>query len=248
MGFSRHMDGVGVHEVIIETPRHNLPMALMSKEEIERVLRAYQDRYIALKGHPLLRFITIFKNYGEAAGTSLLHPHSQLVATPVAPLKIRRKYEVAMNYYDDWGTCLYCDYFKRELDSGVRIIGQTTNLMVFHPYASATPFETWIGPKTHCSSFAFLTSSQLEELAAVLKVTLCQIYHALHDPDLNLILDTAPTEEEDNPYYDWHLHIVPRLTTQASFEMGTGMRINTALPEQTADFMRQTAPEASKVV
>ena len=112
---------------------------------------------------------------------------------------------VAINYYDDWGTCLYCDYFKRELDSGVRIIGQTTNLMVFHPYASATPFETWIGPKTHCSSFGFLTSSQLEELAGVLKATLWQIYHVLHDPDFNLILDTAPTEQGQATYRNQNL-------------------------------------------
>ena len=243
-GFFRHMDGVGVHEVIIETPQHNKPMALMSREEVNRVLQAYQDRYNALKGEQTLRFITIFKNYGEGAGTSLVHPHSQLVATPVAPLGIRRKYEVAISYYDDWGRCLYCDYFQRELESGERVVSQTANLMAFHPYASPSPFETWIVPKEHRSSFGFLSRSELEELASILKAALWQIYHMLHDPDFNLILDTAPTEQENAPYYDWHIHIIPRLITAAGFEMGTGMCINTALPEQTAEYMRQTAPEA----
>jgi UDPglucose--hexose-1-phosphate uridylyltransferase len=97
------MDGVGAHEVIIETPVHNRVMPLMTDAEIERVLQAYQARFQALRGDPRVRYIIIFKNHGEQAGTSLEHPHSQLVATPIAPLRVRCTYEVAIRHYDDTG-------------------------------------------------------------------------------------------------------------------------------------------------
>jgi UDPglucose--hexose-1-phosphate uridylyltransferase len=239
--FFRKMDGFGVHEVIIETPSHNTPMALMSYEQVEKVLIAYLERYNALKKNPQLKFITIFKNQGWASGTSLVHPHSQLVATPIMAPLYRRKFDVAHNYYADLARCLYCDLLNAELEKGDRIIGETKELVVFHPYASRVPYETWILPKRHCASFALYPDMHLAELAKVLKDTLLCLYQELDDPAFNYMIDTSTTADEEDPYYHWHIRIVPRVTTIAGFEMGSGIYVSTALPEETARQMRRCA-------
>ena len=237
--FFRKMDGVGVHEVIIETPSHNTPMALMPYEQVEKVLITYQERYNALKRHRQLKFITIFKNHGRASGTSLVHSHSQLVATPIAATYYRRKFDVAVDYYDDVGRCLYCDLIAWDIEKGVnRVVAETKEFIVVHPYASRVPYETWIIPKRHWASFGLFPATHLAELARVLKDTLLCLYRGLDNPAFNLMIDTSTTEDEEDPYYHWHIRIVPRLTLIAGFEMGSGIYINPALPEETASFMK----------
>jgi len=242
----RKMDGVGVNEVIIETPSHNTPTALMSYKQVEKILMAYQYRYNSLKSNRRLKFITIFKNHGWASGTSLLHPHSQLTATPIAATYYRRKFDVAVNYYDDMGKCLYCTLINEELKRKERIIFETGEFVVFHPYASRVPYETWIIPKTHRASFGLCPPAQLSELSIALKNTLLCLYHGLDNPAFNYMLDTSTTEDEEDPYYHWHIRIVPRLTTIAGFEMGSGMYINTMMPEDTADSAREIYASLSK--
>jgi UDPglucose--hexose-1-phosphate uridylyltransferase len=235
------MDGIGLHEVIVESPSHNIPMALMTYQQVEKVLKAYQQRYNILKKNRQFKFITIFKNHGWASGTSLAHPHSQLVAMPIAAPYYRRKFDVALYYYDNFGRCLYCDLIAAELEKMERIVTKTKEFVVLHPYASRAPFETWIVPKKHYGSFGFLPTTRLSELAMVLKDTLFCLYQSLDDPDFNLMIDTATTEDEEAPYYHWHIRVVPRLSTIAGFEMGSGIYINTALPEDTARLMKEVA-------
>ena len=244
--FFLKMDGVGVNEVIIETPSHNLPMALMSYEQVEKVLIAYRERYNALKKNRQFKFITIFKNYGWASGTSLKHPHSQLVATPIVATYYRRKFDVAVDYYDDIGKCLYCDLLTEELEKRERIVAHTKNFVILHPYASRVPYETWIFPKRHYASFGLLPVTHLAELAMVLRDTLLCLYRGLDNPAFNLMIDTSTTEDEEDPYYHWHIRIVPRLTTIAGFEMGSGIYINTVLPEDTVRVMKQVAGSISE--
>jgi len=244
--FFRRMQGIGVHEIIVETPSHNTPIALMSYEQIEKVLITYQERYNALKVNQQLRFITIFKNYGWAAGTSLAHPHSQLVATPIIAPYYHRKFDVAHEYYSDLGRCLYCDLLSEELEKGERIIAETKQFAVLHPYASRVPYETWIVPKEHYSSFGLFPATHLAELAMVLKDSLLCLYQELDDPAFNLMVDSTTTADEEDPYYHWHIRIVPRITTIAGFEMGSGIYISTALPEQTASHIRKCTIALSK--
>ena len=239
--FFHKMDGFGMHEVVIETPSHNTPTALMTYLQVEKVLTAYHDRYNALKKNRQFKFISIFKNHGWMSGISLSHPHSQLVATPVAAPYYRRKFDVALYYYDDVDSCLYCDLLTGELERGQRIVAETEKFVVLHPFASHVPWETWIIPKGHCASFGLLPEADLSELAMVLKDTLFCLYWGLDNPDFNLMVDTTSTEDEVAPYYHWHIRIVPRLTTIAGFEMGSGIYINTAVPEETAALMRQVA-------
>ncbi len=237
--FYRKRAGIGVHEVIIDTPLHHTVMAVMDYDQVEQVLSAYQQRYNTLKQNHLYKFITIFKNHGPTSGTSLAHPHSQLVATPVIASYYNRIFDIAHEHYVDVARCLYCDLLSEELNKGLRIVTETRQFVVFHPYASHVPYETWIIPKDHCASFGLLSPEGLSELAVVLKDSLLCLWQGLGDPDFNLIIDTATTEDEDDPYYHWHLRILPRLTTVAGFEMGSGIQINTALPEKTAEFIRQ---------
>jgi len=236
--FFRKMDGVGVHEVIIESPYHNGLIPLMKDKEVEEILLAYRERYNALKKDPMVKLIIIFKNHGKSAGTSLDHPHSQLVATPIVPMHIRRKYEVATSYYDDTSRCIYCDMVREELKSDERIVIETDKFVVFHPFASRSPFETWIAPKRHLSSFGNVPTEDIVDLARVLKTTLFKIYNTLGDPDFNYVIHTAPGDDENKSYYLWHIQIIPRLSTLAGFELGSGIYINTTLPEETAEFIR----------
>ncbi len=232
------MDGIGVHEVVVETPAHNKQFALMEEAEIKHILRAYHDRYNALSRLPHVSLVIIFKNHGPSAGTSLRHPHSQIVATPIVPRHIRMQYEVAVRYYDDTGRCLHSDLASHELRIGKRILLDTERFVVFHPFASHRSFETWIVPKSHHGSFGDASDEDLDSLAAVLKGTLLKLYRGLNDPDFNYVIDTAPVGDENKNYYLWHMRIIPRLSEMAGFEIGTGIYINTALPEETAQFMR----------
>jgi UDPglucose--hexose-1-phosphate uridylyltransferase len=242
-GFFLEMDGIGVHEVIVETPKHNQPLALTDDRGMADLLLTYQKRYIAFSEMPFTKLIIIFKNHGPSAGTSLEHPHSQLVATPVVPKHTRIRHEIAAQYYDDIGRSLYSDIVAHELAIGKRIVIATEKFVVFHPFASHSPFETWIVPRTYQAGFGSVFPEDLDSLAHVLRITLLKLYRGLNNPDFNFIIDTAPIGDENKDYYLWHIRIIPRLTEVIGFEIGTGININTALPEETAQFMRELEVE-----
>ena len=235
--FSR-FGGTGAHEVVIDTPIHNREMGSMDVREVEGVIQVCQLRYNALKANSQVKLIIIFKNKGAVAGTSLAHPHSQIVATPVEPPLARRRYNVARTYYAGSGRCLYCDILEKERSDGRRVVMETERFLAFHPFASRWPFETWILPKQHRSSFGDASSEELQELAPVLLSVLKALQTKLRDPDYNFVVHSAPTKNSVRPYFQWHVQIVPRLTTAAGFEIGSGMYINTAIPEETAAFIR----------
>ncbi len=237
--FFREMGGVGHHEVIIETPRHNHRLALMTNQEVELVLQACHERYCAIRQDSQVKSIVLFKNHGERAGTSLIHPHTQIVGTPVAPLLVRKKYEVAIGHYDDTGRCLYRDLVDKERSAGVRVVFESTRFVVFHPFASRVPFETWIAPKYEEATFGHVEPGHLADLADVLRRTLKGLDDALGNPDFNFILHSAPPEDDAKPYFLWHIQILPRVSTIAGFELGSGIFINTILPEDAAGHMKK---------
>jgi UDPglucose--hexose-1-phosphate uridylyltransferase len=238
-GFFFRMDGIGVHEVIVETPLHNQQLALMDTTEIYNVLLAYQERYKTLSQLPFVKSVIIFKNHGPAAGTSLEHPHSQLVATPVVPRHFRIRYEVAIRYYDDTGRSLYSDLVGHERKTGTRLVIENGDFVAFHPFASHRPFETWIVPKTPQASFKDISLESLRSLANILRQILLKLHWGLKNPDYNYVIDSAPAGDENNNYYLWHIRLIPRIVEVAGFEIGSGIYINPAKPEETAQFMRE---------
>jgi UDPglucose--hexose-1-phosphate uridylyltransferase len=244
-GFFRMMDGVGVHEVVIESSFHHHFLPLMDERQVEEVLLAYRERYLALREDPRIKLIIIFKNHGEGAGTSLEHPHSQLVGTAVVPSNIRKKLEEAAQHYDDHGCCVYCDTVEEELGVGKRIVMDTEKYVVIHPFASRFPFETWILPKEHQASFGLISMDDSKKFAKVLRATLLKLHTKLNNPDYNFVIHTSPIKDEMEDYYHWHLQIIPRLTTPAGFEMGCGIFINVSFPEETAQFLREGAPPST---
>jgi UDPglucose--hexose-1-phosphate uridylyltransferase len=233
------MGGIGVHEVIVETPLHNQPLALMDDSGVYDVLLACQDRYKALIQLPYVKSVVIFKNHGPAAGTSLEHPHSQLVAAPIVPRHFRIRHEVAIRYYDDTGRSLYLDLLEHELKQGKRVVTENKDFVAFQPYASRRPFETWIVPRALQASFRDVTPQSLTSLANILRLILLKLYRGLKNPDFNYVIDSAPSGDENNNYYLWHLRIVPRIVEVAGFEIGSGIYINPAIPEETAQFMKE---------
>ena len=235
----RRMDGVGQHEVVIDSPDHRGTFCLFDDKQVEEILLVYRERYLELSRQRWARLIIVFRNHGVGAGTSLAHPHSQIIATSVVPINLRRKHEQAIRYFDAVGRCLYRDVVEQELSVGQRVVVQTEDFVAFHPFASRSPFETWIAPTQMQASFGVITMDEAKRLAKVLKTVLAKLYYGLNDPDYNFVIHTAPVGDEHKEYYLWHIQIVPRLTTQAGFEMGSGIYITTALPEETAEFMRQ---------
>ncbi|MEM1171874.1 MAG: galactose-1-phosphate uridylyltransferase [Cyanobacteria bacterium P01_H01_bin.35] len=234
----RSMTGVGFHEVIIEHPLHNVTIPLLDIKDIVNIFRVYRLRYSQIKQDKRIQTILIFKNHGKGAGTSLEHPHSQLVATPIVPYQLRIRIQEAMRYFDDTGECLFCRTLADELAAEERIVYATKDFVSFIPYAALSPFHTWIFPRRHSSSFDEITESEMLDLADNLKTVLAKLYYGLNNPDYNFIIRSIPTDEKRTDYFHWYLAIVPRVSLAAGFEMGSGMFINTTVPEKNASFLR----------
>lgn len=240
-GIYRSMSAVGFHEVIVEHPLHNMIIALMPDDHVADILKAYRQRYRELRWDERVESIIVFKNHGESAGTSLAHPHSQLVATPIVPSQIRSRMEEAIRYFDDTGECVCCRTLKDELSAGERIICESESFVAFIPYAALSPFHTWIFPRRHSSSFDETTDTEITDLAKCLRNVLAKLYHGLNNPDFNYSIRSIPTRELHAEYFHWYLTIVPRVTKTAGFEIGSGMYVNSALPEESAEFLRSVA-------
>ncbi len=233
------MNGVGAHEVIIECPHHETSMSRLSVDNIREVLWVYRDRLVDLKRDPRLVHGLIFKNVGALAGATLDHSHSQLIVTPVVPISVWEEMTGSLEFYNYRGRCIYCDMIQQELATGSRIVLDTPNFVVFCPFASRFPFETWVLPKQHSSHYENIPRQGVEEMGMVLKTILSKLELALDDPPYNFIIHTAPFDTKELPHYHWHLEIIPRLTRIAGFEWGSGFYINPVLPEQAGAFLRE---------
>lgn len=233
------MGGCGAHEVIVESPQHETFLGQQPAEQIEMVLSTMQLRYRDLMRDRRFQTVILFKNHGLGAGTSLQHPHWQMIATPVVPRLLRVQHNEAQEYFDHYGVCLYCAMLERELAAETRILADNRDFVALLPFASHVPFETWIMPRSAQPSFTFVDESQMRSLAEILKTALLKLYTGLDNPDFNLTIDDVPRGDEDKEYFRWHMRILPRLSTPAGFELGSGMSINTVLPEDAAAFLRE---------
>lgn len=238
-GFYASMGGFGHHEVVVESPRHNACIPLMTGEEVEDIIRVYVNRYVELQKVPGIEAVTIFKNHGRMAGCSLEHPHSQIVATPVVPPHLLRRISLAVDHFEMTGSCVYCKMIEEELKERVRILMETEGFVSFLPFAGAFPFLTWIAPRRHISSFADMKASEIRDLARTLKWTLERLYYGLSDPDFNLTIRSSPAKAKETPFFHWYLSVIPRLGEPGGFEMGTMMPINTVMPEDSAEYLRR---------
>jgi UDPglucose--hexose-1-phosphate uridylyltransferase len=238
-GMYDKMNGVGAHEVIIEGPTHASTLADMQEKLLEEVLWACKERVLDLRKDKRFRYIIVFKNHGEAAGATLEHPHTQLIALPVIPKRVKEEVDAARLFYDLKERCIYCDIVRQEAAAGTRLVTETDRFTVLSPYAPRFPFETWILPKRHESHFEDADAPTLENLAWILRTTIRKIDKVLERPAFNYIIHSAPVQDGSLPHYHWHLEIIPKLTKVAGFEWGTGFYINPTPPEESAKFLRE---------
>ncbi len=238
-GLFDKMDGIGAHEVIIETTEHAQTLSDMPEKRVEDVLWSFRERMNDLKKDHRLRYVLLFKNHGEAAGATLEHPHSQLIALPVVPKRVLEEVDGGKRYFEFKDRCVYCDIMKQESKAGTRVVTETDRFLVIEPYASRFPFETWIVPRRHESHFEDIDQATLQNLAWVLRSTLRKIDKVLEQPPYNFVIHTAPVQELAMPHYHWHVEIMPKLTKVAGFEWGTGFYINPTPPEESAKYLRE---------
>lgn len=236
----REMPGVGSHEVVIETPRHDSRMDELERDQVARVVWTWRERYRELIARPEVRAVVVFKNFGALAGTSLTHPHSQIVATPVFLPRLQRRLDVATRFYDEHGSCVYDDVIAAERRAEVRMVDEVGGLIAFEPWAAQSPFETWIAPTFHQGSFGDLADEHLDDVARILIRALRAVRTACGDPDFNVVMYSAPSSEGHAAReFHWHLKLIPRIATMAGFEIGSAMSINTIAPEDAAEALRR---------
>jgi UDPglucose--hexose-1-phosphate uridylyltransferase len=232
---------VGPHEVLVESRRHDESLATMSEADVQAVMRAYHHRFKALYRDPRVEHVVLFKNHGVKSGTTLEHPHAQVVGLPLTPVQFRRRAEDAFRYHDEKGGCLLCAVAKEELEARERVVVETSGFLAFVPFAALSPFHLWVVPRRHASCFGGALPSELDDLGAVLHTVLAKLHQALGNPDYNLVMLSAPPDVSYARHVHWYVSIVPRVCTRAGFELGTGMYINTCTPESSAAFLRDVA-------
>ena len=241
------MNGLGAHEIIVETNQHIANMADLPPEQITEVISCYIDRLNDLEHDERFKYVLVFKNYGwSAGGGRVKHSRSQLIATPVNPKRVKEELLGARQYYDYHERCIFCDLINQELEAKERLILDLGGFIAVVPFACRFPFEVWILPKKHSCDFAKLDNEGRVNLGKVMKIILSKIKKGLNDPPYNYIIHTAPFRRPKVGYwrsidvdYHWHIEIIPRLTRVAGFEWGTGFYICPLPPESAAKFLHE---------
>jgi len=240
LGLFDSLAGVGAHEVVIETNDHSPTLAELPVAQIESVLQVWQERMIDLSRDVRLKTVVAFKNQGLPAGATLSHAHSQLIALPLVPEALQVEENAARRHFQEKERCIWCDIVAQETRDRERMVLESEAALVLSPWAARSPFELWLLPRDHRSSFESATGNELRAVAEMLRTVLRKIDLALEKPALNLFLHTMPLREPRNDFYHWHLELKPVLTQQAGFEWATGCFINPTAPEEAASFLRQT--------
>lgn len=239
-GLYDRMNGIGAHEVIIESPVHEQTFSALPPEKMLLVLRAFKERINDLGRDPRFKYVMIFKNHGKAAGASLEHSHSQLIALPILPRMIVSELSGALSYYRYKERCIFCDIIRQEIKQDVRVVCQNEHFITLTPFAPRTPFEMWVLPKSHSSAYCKEEDSRLFALAQLFSETLRRLDACIKDVPYNFVLHTEPLQSEGLEHYHWHFEIVPKLTSIAGFEWGSGFYINPMPPEEAATYLRQS--------
>jgi UDPglucose--hexose-1-phosphate uridylyltransferase len=230
----------GRHEVIIESPFHNRDIPFMSSQQVERVLETYVLRYrFLLSNFKDILNVIIFRNHGSASGTSLIHPHSQMIGISIIPKYVHDREVIANDYFQKRGRCSLCDIIEFERNDGGRCVYENPSFLGFVPFASEVPFEVWIVPKRHCADFGEINELEKADLSEALKNILLICHERLNDPSYNYVIHSCSRPKKATPYLHWYMQIRPRTTTPAGFEIGSGVHINPSLPEDDAKVLRE---------
>lgn len=228
------------HEVVIESPHHEWDLATATTAEVADVLTAWQKRHRVLR--PGAEEVVIFRNKGAAAGTSLPHPHSQVLGLPVLSARTARDVAIAREHHERMGRRLVEDVVEAERAHGERIVRASAGATAFVPIAPVAEYELYVVPTTYRADFDAATPAELAAVADVLRTVLAAMRAALADPAYNLVVHTAPMDRAGAPYLAWYVRVLPRLLTQAGLELATGIPVLTTRPEDCAARLRAALP------
>ncbi len=236
--FETLVEAHGHYEVIIEGSTHRLGLVPPESGVLFECFLAARDRYRVFVNNSALKASLLFKNHGRGAGASLAHPHWQLAALPTEPATLTRMMGVARAHWERSGTSLYDDLVRHEVAGGDRVVEEVDEFVVMTPYAPQWAGETWIIPRDGVSGFADVGETMLQRFSSVLRRTFGRLSAVFDEPDLNVLLLSAPFRPANVPYFQWHARLQPRLTTPGGFELASGMMITTVGPEQSAASLR----------
>ena len=232
------VDGVGFHEVIV-TKSHSKDIPNFALAEMKELLNMYRARYRALQDKEFVNQISIFKNKGPKAGATVAHPHSQLIATSIIDPDIMGSLEGSLRYFEQNKKCIHCKMLTWDRKDKKRIVYENDGYTVVCPFASRVAFEVRLYPRVHEAYFERTSEKQMELLADAFLMMMKKLYKALKDPDYNYFLHTAPADKGHYDHYHWHWEILPKTSTWAGYELGTGIEISTIEPEKAAAFLRK---------
>ena len=246
-GPGRWLAGRGYHEVIVESPEHATTLGAMPVEQTRRVLEMYARRYRALAVRdPHVRQVVLFRNQGLRAGTSLAHPHSQIVATPAVSPETRRRVNDEIAYFDEHGRCGLCRVLDDERTASDRVVLETARFLTFAPYASRNPYQLQIAPVRHSPSFLEVDGEELDDLAGHLTRVVAALRGCIAEPHYNLVLSSPPLDVVHRSANHWFIELLPRVTTPAGFELGSRIVVNVKAPEQAASELRAALRQAHR--
>ena len=237
-GIYEWTSGTGAHEVIIESPRHLMSTSELTDLEVTQLFDVYRERMLELRRDKSLIHCLIFKNVGSAAGATLSHSHSQLIATPIIPHNVLEEISKGQAYFAESGQCLFCHLIQKETSAQLRVVDQTDHFLAVCPFASRFPFEIWILPKQHSSHFEDQHAGSDAELGPFVRTTIRRLEKKLERCAYNYLIHSGPFDTGPMEHYHWHIEIFPRLTNAAGFEWGTGYFINPVPPEEAANLLQ----------
>lgn len=234
----RCLNGLGIHEVIVETSEHDLAMQHYNLNKMTDVLLVYKRRISKIRQNDKLKYVIIFKNQGFNAGATISHSHTQLITLPVVPLNITEELSASKQHYSLHQTCIYCHLIDKEQNELNRIITESDDFISVAAYASRFPYEVWIMPKIHGAHFENTTDNDIKAFAKIFSETLIRLDKTIPDFSYNFVIHSSPFKENAERYYHWHMEIIPRISNIAGFEWGTGYYINSVPPELAAQTLR----------
>ncbi len=245
-GLYDKMGNVGAHEIIVENRAHSRTMSMYSKDELLLVLAMYKERLLDLKGDRRFKYVQVFKNHGELAGSYLLHSHSHVLATPIVPARVSRQVISTRNHFAQKSRCLLCDILNQEIRQGRRLVSMNRSFVAICPFASRFSYETWIVPRFHDSNYENMADQAIrDDLAEMLLDIMKRIEQFTNAYTIEI--HTAPnmtfaeSHGDDIPfqeYYHWHIEILPRDFRSSKYKREDEFSVSSITPEQAAEAMK----------
>ena len=265
-GLQQVIDGYGRHEVVIDHPNHGIAVHDMSREHLASLFGVYQQRMAELyESDKRLKYVLVFKNFGPAAGASIPHTHSQIIATPVVPDNLQNEVHHSREYHKKFNHCIFCSLIdealtyeatiydresgqiRRKVNVGQYVIERGERFVAIKPFASRFEWEIHILPLRHEADFLKASAEDLDDFANVLRRTMARLDKVVGGVQYNFFLHSAPHGSEYEgcgDSYHWHLEICPRTSIPTGFELGSGLFVSTVSPELAAQALREADPEA----